>query len=210
MFFGLILGDLGYGAVLALLAMVGWIRSRKGGVMRSVSQIAAACAAFSMLFGLFFGEFFGDLGHELFGLHAVALQREEALVPFLVLTLALGFVHMMLGLILGALSSIRSDPRQSLGRGLAAVMLLLTAAVLLAAVNVLPEAFFTPAVVDGARHRIGDARHGGEPPGGSARRCHRGCRLRHALPRGELRPGRLQPHDSFPAAPLRGVLRDLL
>jgi V/A-type H+-transporting ATPase subunit I len=147
MFFGLILGDLGYGAVLALLAMVGWIRSRKGGVMRSVSQIAAACAAFSMLFGLFFGEFFGDLGHELFGLHAVAFQREEALVPFLVLTLALGFVHMMLGLILGALSSIRSDPRQSLGRGLAAVMLLLTAAVLLAAVNVLPEAFFTPAVV---------------------------------------------------------------
>jgi V/A-type H+-transporting ATPase subunit I len=147
MFFGLILGDLGYGAVLALLALVGWVRSRRGGVMRSISQIAAACAAFSMLFGLVFGEFFGDLGHELFGLHAVALQREEAFIPFLVLALALGFVHMMLGLILGALSSLRSDPRQSLGRGLAAVMLLLSAALLLVAVNVLPRAFFTPAVV---------------------------------------------------------------
>ena len=41
----------------------------------------------------------------------------------------------------------RSNPRESVGRGLSAVMLVLTAVMLLAAVNVLPEKFFTPMAV---------------------------------------------------------------
>jgi V/A-type H+-transporting ATPase subunit I len=147
MFFGLILGDLGYGAMLATLALIGWLRSSKGGLLRSVSEIAAACAVFSMTFGAFFGELFGDLGHRLFGMHAVVFSREEAFVPFLALSVALGFVHVVLGLILGALTSMRSNPRESVGRGLSAVMLVLTAVMLLAAVNVLPEKFFTPMAV---------------------------------------------------------------
>ena len=147
MFFGLILGDLGYGAILAGLALVGWHRSSDGSVMRSVSQIAICCAAFSMTFGLLFGEFFGDLGHQAFGMRVIAFSREDAFVPFLALAVALGFVHIVLGLILGAISGWRIDLRRSLGRGLSAVMLVLTAAMLLAAVNVLPGAFLTPAAV---------------------------------------------------------------
>lgn len=146
-FFGLILGDMGYGAMLAALATLGWARSEPGGSLRSVSQIAAACAIFSILFGAFFGEFFGDLGHRLFGLHAMSFSREEAVVPLLVLAVSIGFVHVVLGLVLGALSSMRSDPRHSLGRGLTALMLVLTAGVLLAAVEVLPASFFRPSVV---------------------------------------------------------------
>jgi V/A-type H+-transporting ATPase subunit I len=147
MFFGLMLGDLGYGAILAILAVFGWVRSHEGSPLRAVSQIAAACAVFSMIFGGFFGELFGDLGHRQFGLRAVAFSREDAFVPFLALAVAIGFVHVVLGLVLGALSGMRSDPRQSLGRGLGALMLLLTAVLLLAAVNILPKAFFTPAAV---------------------------------------------------------------
>ncbi len=147
MFFGLILGDLGYAAVLAALAAVGWLRSAEGSLLRSLSQIAAACAAFAAIFGLLFGELFGDLGRRVLGMRALAFSREDALVPFLSLAVAVGLVHVLLGLVLGALSSFRSDPRHSLGRGLAAVMLVLTAAGLLAAANVLPRAFFTPAAV---------------------------------------------------------------
>jgi V/A-type H+-transporting ATPase subunit I len=146
-FFGLILGDVGYGTMLAALATFGWWRSRAGTTLRSVSQIAATCALFSILFGLLFGELFGDLGHRVFDMHALTFSREEAVVPFLILALAVGFVHMLLGLVLGALSSLRSDPRESLGRGLTALMLLLTVAILLAAVNALPQAFFVPSVV---------------------------------------------------------------
>jgi V/A-type H+-transporting ATPase subunit I len=147
MFFGLILGDLGYGAILGALALAGWLRSSEGSLMRSVSQIAACCAGFSMAFGVVFGEFFGDLGHRKFGMHTFAFSREDAFVPFLALSVALGFVHMLLGLILGALSGLRTNLRHSLGRGLSAGMLVLTAAMLLAAVNVLPKAFFTPTAV---------------------------------------------------------------
>jgi V/A-type H+-transporting ATPase subunit I len=147
MFFGLILGDLGYGAVLAIVALLFWIRSREGSLLRSVAEVAAVCAAFSMIFGFVFGELFGDLGRRLLGMRAVAFSREDAFIPFLVLALSLGFVHVLLGLVLGAISGFRQDPRESLGRGLSAVMLLLTASTLLAALNVLPEAFFTPSVV---------------------------------------------------------------
>jgi V/A-type H+-transporting ATPase subunit I len=147
MFFGLILGDVGYGAMLGILALVGRLRSSEEGLLRSISEIAATCAVFSMTFGVFFGELFGDLGHRLFGMQALAFSREDAFIPFLALSVAIGFVHVVLGLVLGALTSMRSDPRESVGRGLAAVMLVLTAMMLLAAVNVLPEKFFTPVAV---------------------------------------------------------------
>jgi V/A-type H+-transporting ATPase subunit I len=147
MFFGLILGDMGYGTILGVLAAIGWLRSARGGLLRPISEIAAACAVFSVSFGVIFGELFGDLGHRLFGLQSLAFSREEAFVPFLALAVALGFVHVILGLILGALSSLRSNPRESIGRGLAAVMLVLTGAMLLVAINVLPDRFFTPVVV---------------------------------------------------------------
>lgn len=147
MFFGLILGDMGYGAALLLLATVGWLRSREGGILRSLSQIGVACGVFAVAFGLCFGEFFGDLGRRWFGLEALAFSREQAFVPFLVLVVAIGFAHVLLGLVVGALSALRSDPRRSAGRGLAALMLVLVLLLLLAAVEVLPAAFFTPAAL---------------------------------------------------------------
>ncbi len=147
LFFGLILGDIGYGAVLGGLAALGWSRSQPGSTLRSVSQIAAACSIFSILFGIFFGELFGDLGHRLFGLKAMTFSREDAVVPFLILAVSIGFVHVVLGLVLGAISGMRSTPRHSLGRGLTALMLVFTAAILLAAVNVLPQFFMKPSVI---------------------------------------------------------------
>jgi V/A-type H+-transporting ATPase subunit I len=147
MFFGLILGDLAYGALLLAIAAIVWARSREGGTARAVAQIGVACGAFAMLFGLCFGELLGDLGHHWLGLRALAFSRDEAFIPFLALVLAIGFVHIVLGLLLGAFSELRLDPRRSLGRGLAALMLVLTLLLLLAAVNVLPDAFFTPTAV---------------------------------------------------------------
>jgi V/A-type H+-transporting ATPase subunit I len=64
-----------------------------------------------------------------------------------VLTLSIGVVHVVLGLALGVLAGARQHPRQALGRGLSAVMILLIVAALLAAVEVLPHAVLTPAVV---------------------------------------------------------------
>ena len=147
MFFGVILGDVAYGLVLGALAA--WLhhRSEPESTLRSVSEVAGACAAFTVVFGLVYGEFLGDLGHRLIGLEPLIFDREEALIPFLGLAVALGVVHVLLGFILGAVSSVRDEPREAAGRGLYALMVVLVAVALLAAVEVLPGAFFTPAVV---------------------------------------------------------------
>ncbi|HET9212032.1 MAG TPA: V-type ATPase 116kDa subunit family protein [Thermoanaerobaculia bacterium] len=147
MLFGLILGDAGYGALMAALALVLHHRSRPGTTLRSASEIAGACAAFTIVFGFLYGELFGDLGRRALGLRPLLIDREEAIVPFLGLAVALGLVHILLGLGLGVIAARRHDRREALGRGVTAIMLLLIAATLLAAMDVLPQRFFTPAVV---------------------------------------------------------------
>ena len=147
MFFGLILGDVGYGLVLAALAAGLHWRSRPGAILRSVAEILGPCAAFSIAFGVAFGEFFGDLGRHWFGQKALVMDREEALVPFLGLAVAIGVAHVVLGQILGIINAARGEPRQAIGRGAALAMVLFVVVALLAGIQVLPQGFFTPAVV---------------------------------------------------------------
>jgi V/A-type H+/Na+-transporting ATPase subunit I len=146
-FFGLILGDIGYGLVLAAGGLLMHWRSRPGTLLRSVSEIVGPCALFSILVGLLFGEFFGDLGRRWFGLKPILFNREEALIPFLLLAVAIGAVHIILGLVLGVISAARRHPRLAVGRGASAVAIILIVLALLAAFDVLPRAFFTPAVI---------------------------------------------------------------
>ena len=147
MFFGLMLGDAGYGVAVALLALGLHRRSAPGSTRRAIAEVAGPCALFSIVFGVLFGEYFGDLGRRWFGLHPLWLDREQAIVPFLVLTLALGLVHVVLGLVLGALAGARTHSRQAIGRGLSAAMILLIAVALLGVFEILPRSVLTPAVV---------------------------------------------------------------
>ncbi len=147
MFFGLILGDIAYGLFLALLSGILHWKSKPDTTMRAVARVGGACAAFTIGFGFLFGEFLGDVGHKALGMKPLLLNREEALLPFLGLAVAIGAVHITLGLVLGVLNTVRGHPRQALGRGLALVMLALVGVALLGAVKVLPSAFFTTAVI---------------------------------------------------------------
>ena len=145
-FFGLMLGDVGYGVILAIVAGVLRMRSQPGTVLRSASMVAMACASSSVVFGILFGEIFGPLGHVV-GLHPI-FNRGEAPLPFLGLVVALGGVHVLLGLVLGGISAWRrGHRREAMGRGVALAMLVLTALALLAALRVLPAGLFTPFAV---------------------------------------------------------------
>jgi len=146
-FFGLMVGDIGYGLLLGVLALVLRRRSRPGSTLRSAAEIAGACAVFTVLAGALFGELFGDLGRRWLGLHPIAFNREEALIPFLILAVSLGAVHVVLGLALGVAANIRHHPRHALGRGMSLAMLIAIICALLATVHVLPDALVTPAVI---------------------------------------------------------------
>ena len=143
MFFGVVLGDVGYGTILALVSLILRLRSRADTTLRSISEIGLACALFSIIFGFLYGELFGDLGHRI-GLHPIIFNREEAFFPFLGFAIALGLVHIVVGLLVGAVKMFRGDKRRALGKGVAALMVVLIALALMAASGMLPERFFTP------------------------------------------------------------------
>ncbi|MEZ5316750.1 MAG: V-type ATPase 116kDa subunit family protein [Vicinamibacterales bacterium] len=144
--FGLMLGDVGYGLMLAALALVLRVRSTPDSALRSVSLVALACASSAVVFGVIFGEFFGSLGARV-GLHAF-VDREQATIPFLGFAIALGGVHILLGLVLAGLGAWRrGHRREAVGRGVTFAMLVLTVLLLLAVFEVLPRRLFTPLVV---------------------------------------------------------------
>lgn len=147
MIFGMILGDVGYGVALAGISVVMRARTRPGSLGRAISEIAGPCAAFAIIFGVLYGEFFGTLGRQWFGMRALAVDREESVMAALMIALALGGVHVTLGLVLGVVNAAREGPRHAAGKGVSLLMVLLIVVSLLAAFKVLPAALFTPSVV---------------------------------------------------------------
>jgi len=147
MFFGLMLGDVGYGVLLAGIAAIVRRRSRPGGNVRAVAEMALGCALFAIVFGVLFGEVFGTLGSAI-GMRPLMFDREHALGPFLMFTIALGAVHVVLGLVLAVIGAWRQGHRrQAIGRGITIAMIALSALALLAAFQVLPARLFTPAAI---------------------------------------------------------------
>lgn len=143
MLFGLILGDVGYGLVMAALALVLRARTRPGTIANTVAAIALPCAAFATVFGVVYGEFFGNLGAHLFGMRPLLIDREKAVIAAMLVAVGVGFAHIVLGMILGAVSA-RGEPRAALSRIVQLAMLVLIVLALLAAVEILPERLFTP------------------------------------------------------------------
>jgi len=147
LFFGMMVGDIGYGLVMVSLVLFLRSRTQPGTPFRSVSEIAGVCAASSIVFGVLFGELFGSLGRHWFGLEPLAFDREEALVTFLGVAVALGFVHVLVGLILGALSAWRHSRRHALARATAALIVILCGTVVLSGVGLLPGGVLYPGLV---------------------------------------------------------------
>ncbi len=149
LFFGLVLGDVALGVAGAAVALVARARGWGGAPGRDLAWIALACSISAIAFGLLFGEALGDFGRHA-GLHPVLLDRRRAFVAFLGLALAVGTIHVALGLALGVTASLRGGRRrEALGR--AARLLLLAAAGVAAAsgARLLPDAALRPALLSG-------------------------------------------------------------
>jgi V/A-type H+-transporting ATPase subunit I len=96
LFYGLILGDVGYAAVLFL---AGWAIRRRYPRHRMAKDIGAIVYAFSFsaaLFGVLYGEFFGDLW-QTFGFPPALFHRKEEAKELLYGVILFGGVHLALG-----------------------------------------------------------------------------------------------------------------
>ncbi|HEX3001233.1 MAG TPA: V-type ATPase 116kDa subunit family protein, partial [Methanoregula sp.] len=103
LFFGIMVGDIGYGLVILAFALVIRHRFRALAFARSLADILIISSIPAIFFGYLFGEFFGDLGEEMGWLHPVHLfgitwNRVDAMIPMLIFAIALGVVHVFLGL----------------------------------------------------------------------------------------------------------------
>jgi len=113
-FFGMILGDVGYG-ILVLLLSLGLMRRFKTGMIHDILIVLVMGAGWSIVFGFLYGEVFGTLGEAL-GLHALWFDRasSEHVMGLLMMTLAVGAIHITLGLVLGVWEAIKDKSRSHL------------------------------------------------------------------------------------------------
>ena len=152
-FFGIIVGDIGYGILILVAGL--FIRFRFEAVpwLRQISGILIISSFPAIFFGFIFGEFFGNFG-EMMGwiepvtLFGVTWNRIEAMVPLLILAIAIGVFHVVLGLILGFINSVtRKNHRHACEKcgmiGVIFCLLLLVGII----IEMIPGALLIPVIV---------------------------------------------------------------
>lgn len=168
-FFGLMVGDIGYGLIIILLA---WALRRKYKAVLFVKDIGAIltlCGITTVLFGILYGEVFGTLFVKLnlvkdlhWHWHRIPIlnikhvnihlplhrEKPEIIQGLLIVTVAIGIGHIFLGLFLGALNALREKSRRHLMEKSGMFLALLSLGVIIAsAAQFLPDSFTSFGVV---------------------------------------------------------------
>ena len=134
--FGMILGDVGYGVLLLVAAVVmagmplkpETPTSGRRAAMRQVGRIMGPCAAYAIVFGVVYGECFGAAGAQALGQPAPWLDRRESFLPTLLFAIGVGSVHVVIGLALGVVAALRGHHRKEAAFRLACAVVILALA----------------------------------------------------------------------------------
>jgi len=137
LFFGLMVGDIGYGLVILAFALVIRHRFQAIGFAKNLANILIISSIPAIIFGFLFGEFFGDLGETLGWLHPVQVlgitwNRVDAMIPMLILAITIGVIHVFLGLFIGIRNAIITKKRKHLYEK-TGMLLVITAIIVLVA-----------------------------------------------------------------------------
>jgi V/A-type H+-transporting ATPase subunit I len=144
-FFGMILGDVGYGIIVLLGAWYLARRSQSRG-LKSLCIVILYCSIWSIAFGFWYGEFFGELGEKLFNMHPF-FPRAQAVVSLFIFSLAFGVVQISLGFALGIYQAFKLHQRHELLDRVAKVIALIGIFFIVAvSKNYLPSEMLTPSI----------------------------------------------------------------
>ena len=147
-FFGLILGDIGYGAILFGLSLYLKERFKANEYIFNLASVFMISSLFAMIFGILFGEFFGDLGQRFGILHPIIFDRLKAMRVFLILAIGIGLGHVTLGIMLAIVNYIhRGKGKEALAK--ASMLILLFSIIIILAIlaDYLPKEMITPSVL---------------------------------------------------------------
>lgn len=147
LFFGMMLGDVVYGLVLLVSALLIKNRFTRGGFAYDLSRVLVFSGAWSIVWGVVYGEYLGDLGHRLFDIEPLWIDRATAIEPLLLFALAVGATHIVLGLVLGVWQAVQMRDNRKLGERIGMLIALIGLfAITGAAAGALPDAFMTPSI----------------------------------------------------------------
>jgi V/A-type H+-transporting ATPase subunit I len=153
LFFGIMVGDIGYGLIILAFALVIRYRFRAIAFAKNLADILLISSIPTIFFGFLFGEFFGDLGETMGWIHPVnflgiSWNRVDAMIPMLIFAIAIGVIHVFLGLFIGIRNALILRKRKHLleKTGMLLVITGIIVLVLMLA-GVVPEFAIYPVVV---------------------------------------------------------------
>jgi V/A-type H+/Na+-transporting ATPase subunit I len=123
LFFGMIVGDIGYGLI--MLGLVVWLRLKgrdNEGIQLATSILGPACTMV-IVFGFLYGEFFGNfLGKEYLnviipvqlGPLTLPFNRVEFVTAFMFVAIAVGVIQVLLSFVFGVVNAVRTKSRHHL------------------------------------------------------------------------------------------------
>jgi len=128
-FFGVMVGDVGYGLVILAFALIVKNKYRKVDFARNLSDILIISSISTIIFGFIYGEIFGDFGEIMGWLHpihyiGVTWNRLEAILPMLIFALAIGVLHIFLGLIIGIVNEVTRKNKKHLAEKVGMLLVL--------------------------------------------------------------------------------------
>jgi V/A-type H+/Na+-transporting ATPase subunit I len=144
-FFGLMVGDIAYGLIILAFALIMKRRYQKEFWLQHLMNILIICSIPTIFFGFIYGEFFGNFGEtmgwiEPMTIGGVTWNRVEAIIPMLVLAIAIGVFHVFLGLTIGIINAHTKGSKKHMVEK-AGMIMMITAIILAigAAAAVFPE-----------------------------------------------------------------------
>jgi V/A-type H+-transporting ATPase subunit I len=147
-FFGLILGDAGYGIFLLVLSLRLKKRFLKKKLHQDAAQILLISSIYTIFFGILYSEFFGDLPRRFFGIEPICVERRTAVIPMLYFTLAVGAAHILLGLFLGIITAIKKKTNKEAFYKLLSILIIICLIIVLASFfDVFPEIMAQPVIM---------------------------------------------------------------
>ena len=116
-FFGLMVGDIAYGAIILVFALIMKKKYKTEIWLQHLMTILIISSIPTIFFGVLFGEFFGNFGEVMGWIHPVTFlgitwNRIEVLMPLLILAIAIGVFHVFLGLSLGIINALAKKSKK--------------------------------------------------------------------------------------------------
>jgi V/A-type H+-transporting ATPase subunit I len=105
-FFGMILGDAGYGLFIIIVSFFIFKKFRAKRNVADACRIFMTASLYCIFFGILYGEFFGEFGQTLFGLEPIFVERRTAVIPMLYFAVSVGVVHILIGSFLGFMAAV--------------------------------------------------------------------------------------------------------